>query len=201
MSVLDEDTKRIGRLLHYAGLLAAVVCGTLAYTFGYAPTNKRMEDTGALIDELKQSVQNAPIIRREHERASQNLHQVTERLTKLRQRVPADAEAGEFLRQVTQIATEQHVALSDFQPERTTDKNGYAEMEVTLNGKGSFAGVCSFFDRLSRLPRLSKVKSLTLSAGTTPGEYPMRATLVIYFGMEDSDTDAKTAARQEVRRG
>jgi Tfp pilus assembly protein PilO len=155
-----------------------------------------MEDTSALIDELKQSVQNAPVIRREHERASQYLQSVTKRLDALHQRVPADAEAGEFLRQVTQIATEQHVAISNFQPERTADKDGYAEMEVTLTGKGSFESICSFFDRLGKLPRLSKVKNLTLSAGNTPNEYPMKATLLIYFGLQDD-----AAPRKEVRRG
>ncbi len=199
MSVLDDDTKRVGRLLHYGGLLAAVVCGTIAYSFAYAPTNQNIQDITALLDELKQSVQNAPVIRREHERASQNLQAVTQRLQKLRQRVPADAEAGEFLRQVTQIATEQHVAISDFQPERTTDRDGYAEMEVALTGKGSFESICAFFDRLGKLPRLSKVKSLTLSTGSTPNDCPMKATLVIYFGLQDTDT--KTATRKGVRRG
>lgn len=197
MSVLDEDTKRIGRLLHYAGLLAIVVFGTIGYSFAYAPTTKSIADASASIDELRQSVRNAPVIRREHEKASRYLQTITKRLDALRQRVPADAEAGEFLRQVTQIAAEQHVAISNFQPERTADKDGYAEMEVTLSGKGSFESICSFFDRLGRLPRLSKVRNLTLSAGTTPNEYPMRATLLIYFGLQNADA----APRKEVRRG
>ena len=205
MSVLDEDTRRIGRMLHYGGLLVAVVCGTIAYSVAYAPTTKGIVDTSALIDELRQSVQNGPVMRREHEKAAQELRKVTQRLETLRQRVPSDAEAGEFLRQVTQIAAGQHLAISDFQPEKTTDKDGYVEMEVTLSGTGSYRGICSFFDELSKLPRLSKVKNLTLSAGSTPDEYPMKATLVIYFGLESSDA-ADTAAdgtttRKGVRRG
>ncbi len=187
-------------MLHYTGLLAAVVCGTLAYSLAYAPTNKSMQDTSALIDELRQSVQNAPVIRREHARASRQLKSVTERLEQLRSRVPEDAEAGEFLRQVTQIAAEQHVAISDFQPERIADKDGYMEMEVTLTGKGDYRAICSFFDQLGKLPRLSKVKNLTLSTGNTPDEYPMKATLVIYFGLEGADT-ADATPRKEVRRG
>lgn len=187
----------MGRLLHYAGLLVAVVCGTVGYALAYAPMTKNIENTNALIDELKQSVQNGPVIRREHERASQYLKQVTARLEALRRRVPTDAEAAEFLRQVTQIATEERVALSNFQPEKTTRSDGYAEMEVSLTGKGSFAGICSFLDRLGKLPRLSKVKSLSISVGNSPSEYPMKATLLIYFGMQDADA----APPKEVRRG
>ena len=47
VSVLDDDTKRVGRLLHYGGLLAAVVCGTIAYSFAYAPMNQNIQDTTA----------------------------------------------------------------------------------------------------------------------------------------------------------
>jgi Tfp pilus assembly protein PilO len=197
VSVPDEDTKRIGRLLHYVGMLVAVVCGTVGYALAYAPTTKSIEDTNALLDELRQSVQNAPVIRREHDRASRYLEKVTQRLAALRRRVPAEAEAGDFLRQVTEIAARQHVTISNFQPGKTTQRNGYAEMEVTLSGKGSFENICSFFDGLGKLPRLSKVETLTISAGDTPREYPMKATLLIYFGLQDADATPP----KEVRRG
>ena len=73
----------------------------------------------------------------------------------------------------------------------------YAEMEVTLIGKGGFAGICSFFDRLEKLPRLSKVRDVTISVSHVADEYPMKLTLIIYFGLRDSST----AMVQEVRRG
>jgi hypothetical protein len=43
--------------------------------------------------------------------------------------------------------------------------------------------VCTFIEQLTKLTRLSKIKDLTLSAGDNPAEYPMTATLVIYFGL------------------
>jgi Tfp pilus assembly protein PilO len=197
VSVVDDDTKRIGRLLHYAGLLATVICGTIGYAFAYAPTIKNIEGTDAMIDELKQSVQNAPVIHREHDRASRYLEDVTKRLETLRLRVPADAEAGEFLRQVTQVAAQQHLTISNFQPERTAQRDGYAEMEVTLTGKGSFESICSFCNGLGKLPRLSKVQRMTISAGDAANEYPMKVTLLIYFGLQE----AGAAPHKEVNRG
>ena len=165
----------------------------------YAPTNRNIQDTTALIDELKQSVQNAPVIRREHEQASQNLQAVTQRLQKLRsgcRRTPRRGNSSDKSRKSPRSSTSPSAIFN--RRERPT-RDGYAEMEVALTGKGSFESIAAFFDRLSRLPRLSKVKSLTLSTGSTPNEYPMKATLVIYFGLQDADT--KTAARKGVRRG
>ena len=70
-------------------------------------------------------------------------------------------------------------------------------MQVTLKGEGSFASVCAFLDRLNKLTRLSKVKDLTLSAGEDSPDYPMTATLVIYFALQGKDANSA----QEDRRG
>ena len=57
-------------------------------------------------------------------------------------------------------------------------------MQVTVKGSGSYASICRFVDRLAKLKRLSKVNDLTVSAEGNADEYPMTATLVIYFGLQ-----------------
>jgi Tfp pilus assembly protein PilO len=76
-------------------------------------------------------------------------------------------------------------------------KSGYAELAVTLKGEGSFAGICAFIDRLNKLQRLSKVKDLKVSAAEDSADYPMTATLLIYFALEND----KAKPAQEDRRG
>jgi hypothetical protein len=49
-----------------------------------------------------------------------------------------------------------------------------------LDGKGSFRSICAFFDRLSKIQRLSKVKDLSVSVDPQSDDYPMKATIVIY---------------------
>jgi len=197
MDVIDDDLRRFGRLLHYAGVLITVVCATAAYTMLHAPTARAISDTSLKIQELLLSVENAPIIRQQHRKVSQTLRDVTERIEDVQRRVPRDADAGEFLKEISRIAAAERLAIQDFQPEKPTTKNGYAELQVTLKGQGSFATVCTFIDRLNKLTRLSKVKDLTLSAIDGAANYPMTATLVIYFGLRGGDADA---AREE-RRG
>jgi Tfp pilus assembly protein PilO len=197
MYVIDEDTRRFGRLLHYTGLLITVLCATAAYTLLHAPTTRAISDTSLGIEELLLSVQNAPIIREQHRKVSDTLRGVTTRIEEVQRRVPREADAGEFLKEITQIASAEQLAIKDFQPEKPSSRNGYAEMHVTLAGQGSFASICTFVDRLSKLTRLSKVKDLKLTGGDGQADYPMTATLVIYFGLRGKDANAA----QENRRG
>jgi Tfp pilus assembly protein PilO len=197
MYVIDDETRRFGRVLHYAGLLITMLCGTVMYSLLHAPTIQAMAETSIRIEEVLLSVQNAPLIREQHQRASATLDDVTARIADVQRRVPGEADAGSFLKEVTQIASAEQIAIKDFQPEKPALKSGYAELAVTLKGQGSFAGICTFVDRLSKLKRLSKVKDLRVSAAEGTTDYPMTATLIIYFALQGDS--AKPV--QEDRRG
>jgi Tfp pilus assembly protein PilO len=188
MHLVDDETRRFGRVLHYVGVLATVVSATAVYSLLHAPTAKAVADTSMKIEELTLSVQNAPIIRQQHSAVSEKLRYLKKRIADVQQRVPRDADAGAFLKDVTELAAAEQLSLKDFQPEKPVDRNGFAEMQVTLKGQGSYGSICTFLHRLSGLKRLSKVKDLTLSAGEGAAEYPMTATLVIYFGLRGRET-------------
>jgi len=200
MLVIDEELRRFGRLLHYAGLLATVLCAAAGYSFVRAPSKNAVANNSARIEELKLSIQNAPIMREQHHKVTEKLKEVTTRISDVQARVPLDADAGEFLKQVTQLASTEHLAIKDFTPEKPENRNGYAEMQITLKGAGSYASICRFLDRLSKLKRLSKVKDLSLSAEGDASEYPMSATLVIYFGLRGKE-ESPVKSPQEDHRG
>jgi Tfp pilus assembly protein PilO len=200
MHVIDEELRRFGRLLHYAGVLATVICAAAGYSLVHAPSIDAVADTSARIQELSLLIENAPIMREQHQKVSRTLNQVTATIADIQRRVPRDADAGEFLKEVTRLASAESLAIKDFTPDKAVNRNGYAEMQVTLKGNGSYASICRFVDRLAKLKRLSKVKDLTVSAEGNANEYPMTATLVIYFGLRGKDTPA-TKSPQENRRG
>jgi len=195
--VLDDELRRFGRMLHYGGLLVTVLCATAGYSLLHAPIVHAIFEMSTRIEEVMLSVQNAPLIREQHEKVSSTLADVERRIANVQARVPNDAGAGQFLKEVTWIATEEQLAIKNFQPEKPGNKTGYAEMEVTLKGEGSFAGICRFFDRLTKLTRLSKVKAITVTAGDSANGYPMTATLIIYFGIHGTEGSGP----EEVRRG
>src|SRR5882757_5648184 len=168
-------------------MLATVVCTTVGYSFRHAPALHEIAETSAQIEDLLASVRNGPVMREHHRIAVEKLHEVTTRIANLQRRVPKDADAGSFLKEVTQLATAGKFAIKDFHPDKPEAKTGYSEMQVTLKGQGSFRSICAFVDQLSKLTRLSKIKDLSLTIGESATEYPMTATLVIYFGLRGSD--------------
>jgi Tfp pilus assembly protein PilO len=194
--VLDDDLRRFGRLLHYGGVLATVVCATAGYSLLHAPTVQDIFDTSTHIEEVMLSVENAPLIRTQHEKISRTLADVERRIENVQNRVPNDADAGQFLKEVTRIANEEQLSIRNFQPEKPADKTGYAEMEVTLKGEGSFESICRFFDRLNKLSRLSKLKALSVTATEGVSKYPMTATLIIYFGIKGTADSGPEGVRR-----
>ena len=195
MSVIDADTRRFGRLLHYAGVLMTVVCASIGYSFLHAPAVHAIADTAARIDEVVLSVQNAPVIRSQHKIVSEKLKEVTTRIANVQRRVPQTSDEGDFLHQLTQLAGNEKLAIKEYNPGKAEARNGYAEMQVTLKGEGSFGSICTFVDRLNKLARLSKIKELTLEAEDSRDEYPMTATLVIYFALRGSDAESAQEGR------
>jgi Tfp pilus assembly protein PilO len=197
MHIIDNETRRFGRILHYAGLLVTALCAVAGYSLLHVPTMHAISETSIRIEEVLLSVQNAPIIREQHQKVSATLQDVTSRIAEVQRRVPREADAGSFLKEITQIASADQIAIKDFHPEQPMLKSGYAELAVTLKGQGSFAGICTFVDHLNQLKRLSKVKDLKVSATEDSTDYPMTATLLIYFALQKETP--KPA--QEDRRG
>jgi len=195
MYVIDPETRRFGRLLHYAGLLVTVVTTAVGYSYLHAPAVREISETSARIDDLLLSVKNAPVMREQHQVESEKLNKVTDRIANLQRRVPREASHVEFLKQVTQIAAAGHLMIKGFQPGKPEIKAGYSEMQVKLSGQGSFSSVCTFLDGLTKLTRLSKVKDLTLSAADEGSDYPMTATLVIYFGLRGKEAPSAAEGR------
>jgi Tfp pilus assembly protein PilO len=151
----------------------------------------------ARIEELSLSVENAVAIHEQHDKVSERLATIKERIATVKQRVPIEADSGKFLEEVSRIAGEEKLTIKNFEPGKATPKDGYTQMEVVLSGRGSYTSVCTFFDRLSSMSRLSKLQNLSLTASGGGSEYPVTATLIIYFGLRGKDVKMPP----EVKRG
>src|SRR5688572_24111016 len=121
MHVIDEELRRFGRLLHYAGVLATVICAAAGYSLVHAPSIDAVADTSARIQELSLLIENAPIMREQHQKVSKTLNQVTATIADIQRRVPRDADAGEFLKEVTRLASAESLAIKDFTPDKAVN--------------------------------------------------------------------------------
>jgi Tfp pilus assembly protein PilO len=194
--ILYDQTRRFGRVLHYSGVMVLVAGLTASYSLLHSPIIEATEITSERIEELTLSVQNAPAIREQYQKTSERLSTAKERIATAHKRVPKEADMGGFYNEVSRIATEERLAVREFKPGQPTVRNGYGQLEVTLTGRGNYASVCAFFDRLAKLNRLSKLENLLLTASNS-AEYPIEVKLVIFFGLRGKEAEAST----EVKRG
>jgi Tfp pilus assembly protein PilO len=195
--ILDAQTRRFGRVLHYSGVLATVIGMTASYSLLHAPLIRETARTEEKIQELALSVQNTQAIRKQHQIVSERLATAKESIATVRERVPQNMEAADFLDEVSRIAAEEEMSIKEYSNGKAVASTGYMQLEVNLSGRGSYASICSFIDRISKLKRLSKVQNLTLTASGSAAEYPLTATLIIYYGLHGADD----TSAQEVKRG
>lgn len=186
-------------MLHYAGFLVVLVCAATGYSIVHVPTMEDIAAKEARIDQLRLSIENGPIIRRQHRAVSAKLDQVTQRIEDVKRRVPQEAHAGEFLKELMKVASAEQLSIKDFTPETPQDRDGFTEMRVSFKGAGSYASICRFIDQLSKMTRLSKVNDLTVSAEGSGDEYPMTATLVIYFDLRGNEATVSRSPGEEGR--
>ena len=186
----------MGRLLHYSGLLMAVVCDAVAYELVVMPAKEKLGKQEMRINELRELLKNGPSAQRQHKQLSERIAAVQDRITALQLRVPEGPDEALFLKQVSEIAEQEDFTVSNFRPQKPLAREGYSEVQIAITGGGSYASICKFLDQLASSQRLAKVKDLEIRTGATKGSYPLEATLVIYFGLS-----REPATGQEVRRG
>ena len=85
-----------------------------------------------------QSVHNGPVTREHHRIAVEKLQEVTTRIANLQRRVPRDADAGAFLKEVTQIAKSDQLAIKDFHPEKPEVEDRLCGDASHFEGAGEF---------------------------------------------------------------
>ncbi len=182
-AVIDDKTLQFGRLLHYGGLATVLVVGAIAYNALYLPVEKHILETEMKIEEMGISEKNAAVIRDEHARLTSKLHELEQRFSALRQRVPMREQVRGFRNSLIELAREEHFAINLVQQLDSIAGPSYSSITLKLDGKGSFANTCGFFSRLAQLQRLSKVKDLNVTIDSHTDEYPVEATIEIYFGL------------------
>lgn len=76
------------------------------------------------------------------------------RLETAKERLPTEKEVPSLYRQVSDLAFQVGLSVSLFQPKELVTKDVYQEVPISLSAEAGFHQLGTFFDRLSRLPRI-----------------------------------------------
>lgn len=186
--------RSIGWALHAVGLALVLSSAWLAHAGTIGAVNARIAECRARSAELAQVSIGTKKIRAQHQRLTGTVARLQKQVAGLRERVPDERLEGEFLSQVTRAAGEADFQIRDYTPGSVRAGAGYSKMEIQLAGSGSYRSVCGFLDRLQQLPRLSRITRLELAAAPQSEDYPVKLTLLIFFGLPESSPSAPGVA-------
>ncbi|PYM36959.1 MAG: hypothetical protein DME17_08890 [Candidatus Rokuibacteriota bacterium] len=119
------------------------------------------------------------------------------RLDAVRERLPNAKEIPPLYRTVSDLAYQSGLAVSVFQPREPQAKDFYAEVPITVSAEVDYHQLGSFFERLSRLPRIVNVSDLRLTGLNKPsGSLRADMTLVTYMFKAEPGAPAAPGAKR-----
>lgn len=180
--IAAKKLKRLKWLLHVSGLF--VTLGTVAGSgLGvFQLLSREWSDIHRRSSAAQAYLSTAHRIREHHAEALRQLRQEEVRLELLLARIPTTPQESEFLAELTRLARDARLKISDFKPAETKGADSHAAVEIALKTEASYESLCRFLDGLSSLPRLCHVKRLSLRApDASQSTYPVDMTLQIFF--------------------
>lgn len=108
--------------------------------------------------------------------------ELEQRLIAAREKLPAEKEIPRLYRQISDLATQQGLAVSLFQPKPPQLQDYYAEVPILLTADAGYHQLGEFFEKLARLPRIVNLSDFKLQGIDRPtGSIQAELTLVTYL--------------------
>ena len=161
------------------------VMGTLIvafFLFGYRPTNQRRNALRAEI------ATNVGLLETNQARAQGlttlaiEVDRLRVKLERFNKQLPKTPGLGEFINDTAQVSNQFAIKKLMHQPGMLRRMDLYGEIPIVMSFEGDFSNVFGFIRRLEEMPRLTRVKSLTLRGKDgKPGEVEANLAMNIYF--------------------
>ena len=90
------------------------------------------------------------------------------RLETLRQVLPDEKDVADILRRIEGLAVKSNLKIQRFQPAKVVQQKLYAEIPYKLEAEGTYHNLASFFDQISKFPRIINVGEISIKAKMPP---------------------------------
>ena len=172
-------------LAHLGGAATVALAFGAFYMLGFRPLQVRQEADELRSIQLMGLLDNAIEIRREHVQLNRELAELTERVNRARSSAPATSGEGEFLSEVSQIATQEGLTIDDYRRGKVRHLLSHSELEITFKGHGSHADICRFLQRMEATPRAKQIRRIEVESADDSRDYPVEIAFTLFFGMKD----------------
>ena len=149
------------KILILIGILG--VATALYYHSFFAPRQQELtvlkDDLNKLVKELTES----KAVTKEHQRFKEQVAKLDQELKNALTQLPNEKEIPEILKNITSLGKESNLEFTLFRPKAEEPQQFYARVPIELTVLGSYHHTGSFFDKVSKLPRIINVVDFNMT--------------------------------------
>lgn len=194
-----EKITKVQRIMIYLGAFVLLV-GPIVY-FLYLPKFNKIKELEAKLDNLQTQLVTA-------KRQASQLKSWREKYKKAqvafalaKKALPQKKEIPTLLASVSASGQQAGLEFELFKPANERKKQFYAEIPVSIKVTGRYHDVASFFDRVSRLPRLVNIDNIVLSppqkGGDKETDLSTSCTAITYRFVEEQPKPKKKPGKKK----
>jgi type IV pilus assembly protein PilO len=146
-------------------ILAAILClmaGLYLYLF-FIPVQDELTVTKAELGKLRKELTVSKDIARDLEKFKAQVTKLNEELKNALTQLPNEKEIPEILKNISSLGKESNLEFTLFRPKPEVPQQFYAQVPIELVALGSYHNVGTFFDRVSKLPRIINVVDFNMT--------------------------------------
>lgn len=147
-------------------LILIGMIGAIAGLYFHSFFSPRQEELNVLKDDLNRLVKElneSKAITRDHQKFKEQVSKLNQELTNALTQLPNEKEIPEILRNITSLGKESNLEFTLFRPKTEEPQQFYAKVPIELTVLGSYHHTGSFFDKVSKLPRIINVVDFNMT--------------------------------------
>lgn len=171
------------RLLALVGAIVLVVL--INYFVFILPLDGAIANSEKQIKQLDTQLVQKRAIAKDLTRYRVEVERLKQRLNEALTLLPNEAEIPELLQKIAALVEQSDCTMSNFEPQGETIAGFYAKIPVKMSIRGNFHSIATFFDKVSKLPRIVNVTDINLDCAA-------KSTKLGSCGMENKKVVLKT---------
>lgn len=185
MQTLQKQIRSCARVQWTLASCMFVMVGSF-YLLGYRPTIARQKMLAAQIVEKQRELMAARLQTRILPDVASEVEQLKAKLERSKKSIPRQQELPQFIRHVTQLSQQAALRRFGYKPGVPNRGELVSELPIQFGFDGDFVNVFSFLRNTEEMPRLTRVRGMTIKSRDRDrgGQVQVQLSMNIYFSAE-----------------
>jgi type IV pilus assembly protein PilO len=158
-SILKLSTSR--KIIILVAFLC-IITGVYFYSV-YTPQQQELDAMKKELSKLVEELEKSKAISRDLEKYKAQVEQMNKELALALTQLPNEKEIPEILRNISSLGKESQLEFTLFRPKPEEPQPYYAKVPIELSIVGSYHNTGTFFDKVSKLPRIINVVDFNIT--------------------------------------